>query len=120
VPAVIQHVAVETREADATACVEFFALLGFAEVTPPPSLRDRARWVQRGGTQVHLLYAEAPGVPEKGHVAVVAGDYDGALAALRAAGHEVEDRAEHWGSPRAYARDPAGHLVEVMAFPPSQ
>ena len=40
--------------------------------------------------------------------------------ALRDAGHDVEPRAEHWGSPRAYVRDPAGNLVELMAFPPGE
>jgi catechol 2,3-dioxygenase-like lactoylglutathione lyase family enzyme len=114
----IAHVAVETRPADASACVEFFALLGFAEVTPPPSLRKRARWVQRGSTQVHLLFVEEPDVPPRGHVAVVADGYEATLARLREDGHEVDPRTEHWGSPRAYVRDPAGHLVEVMAFPP--
>ena len=114
----IAHVALETRPADAEACVAFFALLGFVEVAPPPSLRERARWVQAGATQVHLLYRDEPEVPGRGHVAVVAADYDAALERLRAAGHEVDPRAEHWGSPRAYVRDPAGHLVEVMAFAP--
>lgn len=115
----IQHVALETRPADAGACVEFFALLGFAEAEPPPSLRERARWVERGGTQVHLLYNDAPVVPPRGHVAVVADDYDATVAALRDAGHEVDPRREHWSSPRAYVHDPAGHLVELMAFPPN-
>ena len=114
----IQHVALETRREDAAACAAFFGLLGFVEVDPPPSLRDRAVWVQAGGTQVHLLFADAPEVPSHGHVAVVAEDYEAALERLRAAGHEVEPRRPHWGSPRAYARDPAGHLVEIMAFGP--
>jgi len=115
----IQHVAVETRPGDADACAAFFALLGFVEVEPPPTLRDRARWLQRGPTQVHLLYAEDPVVPPRGHLAVVLDDYDAGVAALRQAGHRVEPRAEHWGSPRAYVRDPAGHLVELMAFAPN-
>lgn len=114
----IQHVALETHPSQAGACVEFFSLLGFAEVEPPPSLRERARWVQAAGTQVHLLFVDEPRVPERGHVAVVAEDYPATLGRLRAAGHEVDPRAEHWGSPRAYVRDPAGHLVEVMAFAP--
>ena len=115
----IQHVAVETRPGDADACAAFFSLLGFAEVEPPPTLRDRARWLQLGPTQVHLLYAEDPEVPSRGHLAVVLEVYEGGVAALRQAGHPVEPRAQHWGSPRAYVRDPAGHLVELMAFAPN-
>jgi len=114
----LQHAAIETRPRDADALVEFFALVGFEEVAPPESLRGRTRWVQRDGTQVHLLLTDDPVVPPSGHVAVVAPDYDATLAALRAAGHEVTDRAQHWGAPRAFATAPGGHRVEVMAAPP--
>jgi catechol 2,3-dioxygenase-like lactoylglutathione lyase family enzyme len=114
----IQHVALEVREQDVEACVRFWALLDFEQVDPPPSLATRAAWLQAGETQVHLLFSEAPVVAPEGHVAVVAGDYDATLAALHAAGFEPEPRTQHWGSPRAFVRSPAGHRVEVMAFAP--
>jgi catechol 2,3-dioxygenase-like lactoylglutathione lyase family enzyme len=115
----IQHVALELRREQADECVSFYSLLGFVEVSPPPTLTGRARWLEAGATQVHLLWADRrPVHPARGHVAVVADAYEATLAALRAAGHEVDPRAEHWGSPRAYVRDPAGNLVEVMAFGP--
>jgi catechol 2,3-dioxygenase-like lactoylglutathione lyase family enzyme len=114
----VHHVALETRPADADAVVAFFALLDFDEVPPPPTLTERARWVQRGATQVHVLYVDDPVVPPSAHVAVVVPDYDQTLAALRAAGHSVEHRNPHWGSPRAFAHTPAGHRVELMAFAP--
>jgi catechol 2,3-dioxygenase-like lactoylglutathione lyase family enzyme len=117
-PRVIQHVAVEVSRERAGACAEFWALLGFRRVEPPPSLADRATWVQRGGTQVHLLYADEPVVPPQGHVAVVVDDYGRSFAALRDAGHEPEPRTEHWGAQRCFVHDPAGHRVEVMAAPP--
>ena len=116
----IQHVALELREGDAGAEVAFWALLGFEEVEPPGPLRSRSRWVQRRGTQIHLLFADAPVVAPEGHVAVVVGDdYDGVLARLRAAGFAAEPREEHWGSPRSFVRTPSGHRVEVMARPPT-
>ena len=31
---------------------------------------------------------------------------------------DPQPREEHWGSPRCFVRDPVGHVVEVMAFPP--
>lgn len=118
----LQHVSLETRPADADAEVAFWALLGFSRVDPPGALGGRAAWVQaHDGTQIHMLYASEPVVLPEGHVAVAAPaapGYDATLAALRAAGHEPEPRAEHWGVPRAYVRTPAGHLVEVMAAPP--
>jgi catechol 2,3-dioxygenase-like lactoylglutathione lyase family enzyme len=114
----LQHVAHETRPEDVDAVVAFWALLGFARVEPPPTLRERAVWMQRGGTQVHLLLTGDPVVPPSGHAAVVAEDYGPTIAALRAAGHPVEPRAEHWGAPRAFATDPSGHRVEVMSVAP--
>jgi catechol 2,3-dioxygenase-like lactoylglutathione lyase family enzyme len=118
---VIQHVALETRRADVDAAVAFWGLLGFARVEPPPSLADRATWLQEpGGTQVHLLYAESPVVMPAGHVAVVARDYEAALARLRAGGVAVDERTRHWGAPRSVVVAPGGHRVEVMASAPVQ
>ena len=114
----VQHVALETRPADAGALVAFFVLLGFEEVEPPPTLAERARWVQRGATQIHVLFADNPVVPPAGHVAVVAPDYEATLSALRAAGHPVDERKPHWGSSRSFVTAPGGHRVELMSHPP--
>ena len=114
----IAHVALEVREQDVEACARFWALLGFERVAAPPALAARSTWVQAGTTQIHLLYADEPAIPPEGHVAVVAGDYDATLAALREAGFEPAPRTRYWGSPRAFVHCPAGHRVEVMAFAP--
>ncbi|HEU4655941.1 MAG TPA: VOC family protein [Capillimicrobium sp.] len=118
----IHHVAVETPRAAVDACVAFYGLLGFEPVTPPPGLVDVAAWVERDGQQIHLLYVDGPDdavVPPEGHVAVVCPDYEATVARLRAAGFAFEPRTEHWGSPRCFVSDPAGHRVEVMQFPPA-
>jgi catechol 2,3-dioxygenase-like lactoylglutathione lyase family enzyme len=117
---VLHHVALPIPKALLGACRDFYATLGFAEIAPPEGIVGRAAWLEREGTQVHLAFGEDPADarPSAGHLAVVAPDYETTVGALRAAGHEVEPRAEHWGSPRAFVRDPAGHRVEVMAFPP--
>jgi catechol 2,3-dioxygenase-like lactoylglutathione lyase family enzyme len=115
---VIQHVALEVAPERVSDCIDFYALLGFERVEPPESLRDRAAWVERAGTQVHLLFVDEPRTLTAGHLAVVVEGWEGTLARLGAAGHEVDPRREHWGSPRAYVRDPGGNLVELMAFPP--
>ena len=88
-------------------------------VPPPEPLQGRTRWVQREGLQLHLLFADDPDVPAAGHVAIVERDYEPALARLRAAGFELEARAEHWGASRCFVRAPGGHRVEIMAAPPS-
>ena len=115
----IGHAAIEVREDDVEACLEFWALLGFEHVEAPAALAARATWVQAGPTQVHLLHAREPVVAPEGHVAVVARDYDATLRALRKAGFEPQPRTAHWGSPRAFVRCPAGHRVELMAFAPA-
>ena len=118
VPRVLQHAALETSRADGQASKEFWRLLGFDEVEPPPTLRDRAAWLARDGTQIHLLWSDDPVAPPQGHAAVVVDDYELTLERLREAGHEVEPRREHWGAARAFVRAPGGHRVEVMSAPP--
>lgn len=115
----LQHVALETRPADAEPALAFWALLGFTAVEPPPGLRGRTAWVQRGPSQVHLLFTDDPVAPPAGHAAVVVEDYAATVAALRGAGHAVEPRTEYWGVPRAFVTAPGGHRVEIMAATPA-
>jgi catechol 2,3-dioxygenase-like lactoylglutathione lyase family enzyme len=114
----LQHVTLEVRPEQVEPCVAFWGLLGFARITPPPPLRGRFTWVARAGTQVHLAPVEAPVAAREGHVAVVAEDFEEALGALRGAGFEPRPGSNAWDAPRAFVRDPAGHLVEVMSAPP--
>lgn len=114
----LHHVALETAPADRDPLIAFFGLLGFEEVPPPETLLGRTRWLQRDGRQIHLLFADEPTVPVKGHVAIVEHDYEAALDRLRAAGFDPEPRTEHWGAPRCRVQAPGGHRVEVMAAAP--
>jgi catechol 2,3-dioxygenase-like lactoylglutathione lyase family enzyme len=114
----LHHVGIEVRPADVERSVEFWRLLGFAEVEPPASLAEFT-WLERDETQIHLMPTESPAVPSRGHTAVVATDFDPAVERLRESGFEVEPRREHWGEPRALATAPGGHRVELMAAPPA-
>jgi catechol 2,3-dioxygenase-like lactoylglutathione lyase family enzyme len=114
----IHHVTLETRLEDVEGAVAFWALLGFERVEPPGRLASIAVWVQRAGTQVHLLFDDDPVAPSRGHTAVVADDYDAAVARLERAGFECRPSTPDWGSPRCSVISPGGHRVEVMAFPP--
>jgi catechol 2,3-dioxygenase-like lactoylglutathione lyase family enzyme len=53
-------------------------------------------------------------------VALVVEPYEETLDRLRDAGFSIDPRREHWGSPRAYVRDPASNLVELMAKAPDE
>src|ERR1044072_949329 len=106
----LQHVAIEVATADLERSVELWELLGFERVEPPESLAEFT-WLERGGTQIHLLPTEAPTVPPHAHVAVVVGGFDDAFERIAAAGFEIERRGKHWGAPRAKVIAPGGHVV---------
>ncbi len=113
----LHHVGIEVTPDDVERTVELFQLLGFALVEPPETLREFT-WLEREGTQVHLMPIESPTVPPRGHTAVIVADFERAFAALGEHGFEVERRREHWGAPRASTFTPGGHRVELMAHPP--
>lgn len=106
----IHHVTLESDPSEADAHRRFWPLLGFGEVAPPASLRERALWFERDCTQIHVLWTDAPRTA--GHVAIRVDDLD-ALTEL-----ELEERARHWGERRVYTRAPGGHVVELFETPP--
>jgi catechol 2,3-dioxygenase-like lactoylglutathione lyase family enzyme len=115
---VLHHVSIELPPAEAERMIEFWRLLGFEELEAPERIRRYVRWVEREGTQIHLILTEAATVPALGHPAVVAPDWKDAVNRLRGAGFEFEESERLWGEPRGFAIAPGGHRVEVMAAPP--
>lgn len=114
----LHHVGIEVAPADVEAAVGFFELIGFVRVEPPETLAEFT-WLEREGTQIHLMPTEEPTVPSPGHLAIVAPDFDATIARLREHGFSVEPKREHWGQPRALAIAPGGHRVELMAAAPA-
>ena len=119
----IHHATREIPPSALDSCVEFYGVLGFVPVPVPPGIAGRALWLEHAGTQIHLMPVE-DATPQSGHVAVVVERYEPTVEALRQAGYEVEPRRRFRtrppGPPRSYVRDPAGNLVELMAWPPGQ
>jgi catechol 2,3-dioxygenase-like lactoylglutathione lyase family enzyme len=117
----IHHITREIPPASLDGCIAFYAILGFRQVEVPEGIAGRAVWLQAqtatGAQQVHLMPV-ASASAASGHFALVCPGYEATVQDLREAGHEVEPRRPHWGSPRSYVRDPAGNLVELMARPP--
>ena len=105
------------RPADVESATGFFELLGFEPVEPPPALGEYT-WLEREGTQVHLMPEEEPTVPSTGHMAVVVSDFEATVARLRERGFDVEPKRARWGAARALAIAPGGHRVELMAAAP--
>ena len=114
----LHHVSLEVQTAEIERAVEFWGLLGFVPVGEPEVLGGYVTWLERKGTQIHLIHAEQATVPPLGHAAVAVDDFEATFAALDEGGFEPERHHELWGEPRAFARMPGGHLVELMAAPP--
>lgn len=119
IEAMLQHVGIEVAPADVERSVELWQLLGFGIVEPPESLGE-ITWLERDGTQIHLMPTDSPTVPPRAHTAVVVADFEPTLAKLSESGFAVERRREHWGSPRAIAIAPGGHRIELMRSPPAR
>jgi catechol 2,3-dioxygenase-like lactoylglutathione lyase family enzyme len=114
----LHHVGIELRQEDVERAVELFALLGFERVEPPPALAEGFTWLEREGTQIHLMHEERPTVPPRGHLALVVADFEATLERLREHGFEPWPGREHWGAARFHLLAPGGHRVELMAAAP--
>jgi catechol 2,3-dioxygenase-like lactoylglutathione lyase family enzyme len=115
---VLQHVSIEVPPDAVEGAVGFWSLLGFEPVESPEPLGGYVTWVERAGTQIHLIHTEAATVPQLGHAAVVVEDFQATLDRVAGAGHEVEESRELWGARRAFAIAPGGARVELMESPP--
>ena len=114
----LHHVSLEVPAEEVERSVEFWDLLGFEPIAAPAPIAPFVTWFERDGTQVHLIEVPEPTVPEAGHAAVVAENFQATFDGLAAAGFEVEEARELWGERRAFAHAPGGHLVELMAARP--
>ena len=114
----LQHAGIEIAPAEVDRAVLLFELLGFQRVEPPPSLAEGFTWVEREGTQIHLMHDEEPVVPPRGHVAVHAPDFEAALARLREHDFDPVPHREHGGVPRSVVTLVGGPRIELRAAPP--
>jgi catechol 2,3-dioxygenase-like lactoylglutathione lyase family enzyme len=115
---VLQHASIEIPPDQVGDAVAFWSLVGFERVESPEPLGGYVTWLERFGTQIHLIHTEAATVPVLGHTAIVVEEFEAVLERLAAAGHEVEETRNLWGARRAFAIAPGGHRVELMASPP--
>lgn len=116
----LHHVTLEVSPEDISEDSRFWVLAGFEPVAVPEALGKGYSWFEKAGTQIHLFETDDPMIPRKGHVAVVARDFEETLARLTGGGFESDERRPLWGDRRAKVSTPSGHLVELMAAPPSR
>jgi hypothetical protein len=115
----LHHTGIEIRPAEVERAVVLFELVGFTRVSPPPTLADDFTWVERNGTQIHLMHVDDPTVPPAGHVALIVPDFASALDRLRDAGFDLRPGREHWGAARTNVYLEGGQRIELMAAPPA-
>ena len=116
--AVLHHVALEVAPDDVARVAELWELIGFRRVPAPEAIAEYVTWLERQGTQVHLMRSEAAAVPPLGHPAVVAAELDETLGRLERAGFELEEHRQLWGERRFFVLGPGGLRVELMEAPP--
>jgi catechol 2,3-dioxygenase-like lactoylglutathione lyase family enzyme len=115
---VLQHVSIEVPPAEIDRAIEFWSLVGFERVESPEALGGYVTWLERDGTQVHLIHTDAATAPVLGHAAIVVDGFAATVERVAAAGFEVEESRRLWGARRAFAITPGGHRVELMESPP--
>ena len=59
----LQHVSIEIAPDEVEALVDFWTLLGFERVESPEALGGYVTWLERSGTQIHLIHTEDGTVP---------------------------------------------------------
>ena len=115
----LHHVSLEIHPDEAERLLELLGLIGFERVEAPEEIAEYVDWVEREGTQVHLIRTPEPATQLLGHPAFVAPDYEATVAAVREAGFEFEESRELWGERRGFVTLPGGQKAELMAAPPA-
>lgn len=98
---------------DVPAAVRFYRdVLGLSALDRPDFGMDGA-WLAAGATQVHLSIGTPPAADALQHFAFAVGDLAAVVARLKDAGFDVFEVPHTPGAGhQAFARDPAGNLVE--------
>ena len=117
----LQHVTLEVTPAQVRDCVAFWELLGFTEMEPPPLLRDRFTWVEREGTQIHLVPVDDPIAAREGHVAVSPTTTRPRSRGSPSTGFAVREGSNAWNAARVVRHRPGGppHRGHVEAAAPA-
>ena len=92
--------------------------LGLERIDKSQGTRSAGAWFRAGPVEIHVSIDEHN--PQKApHFGLVVSDFSAALARIREAGCHVEQARPIPGRERCFTRDPAGNLVELIAFEPT-
>jgi glyoxylase I family protein len=116
-PLAVHHVSINVG--DVEEALRFYCgTLGLEQRSDRPDFGFGGAWLDAGGQQVHLIEGTAP--PDHGqHFALLVGDLDHTVAALRAEGLEVSDPRPVGSSRQAFLSDPSGNRIELHEAAPA-
>ncbi len=111
----IDHIQLAMPAGGEDAARHFFSgILGMPELPKPAALQARGGlWFQCGALQLHLGIDPAFQPALNAHPGLIVDALAPMTAALRAAGHPVQDDAPIPGFLRVYTADPFGNLIEL-------
>ena len=119
----LHHVQVSCPPGGEEAARSFWVALGLSEVDKPETLAGRGGCWFRAydatgavSAEVHVGVEPEMTPARKAHPALLVDDLDAVAAALRAAGHPVDDTERHTfpGYVRLHTADPHGNRVELL------
>jgi catechol 2,3-dioxygenase-like lactoylglutathione lyase family enzyme len=107
----LQHASVEVPPNMVEECARFYTgVLGMRRIE---NLAGSAWFSFGDGDHVHLLEG-AGGGASRSHMALLVDDLEATLERARAAGADVRQSDDLWGSQRWFLRDPAGNRIEIF------
>jgi catechol 2,3-dioxygenase-like lactoylglutathione lyase family enzyme len=115
----VDHVSVTTPEELETEVLDFYSTcLSLEPIEKPDGTRDRGGWFRAGPIEVHVTIDDHN--PHRAsHFGIVVSDFRAAVERMREAGCHIEQARSIPGRDRCFTRDPAGNLVEILAYEPS-
>jgi catechol 2,3-dioxygenase-like lactoylglutathione lyase family enzyme len=115
----LDHVNVTTPEELEADVLSFYEdRLGLEPLPKPAGTRSRGGWFRAGAAEIHVSIDEHN--PSKSsHFGLVVTDFEAVIRALREAGQHLEQARPIPGRERFFTRDPAGNLIELIAYAPA-
>lgn len=113
----LDHVQLAMPEgAEPQARIFYGTLLGLTELAKPQELAGRGgAWFQCGGIQVHLGVENGFRPAKKAHPAFLVEQFEELVARLQREGFEVTEDTSLSAVRRAFANDPFGNRIELVA-----
>ena len=112
----LDHVNITTPEELESDVLRFYAeCLGLESLHKPQGTRSKGGWFRAGPAEIHVSIDEHN--PHKAsHFGLVVTDFEAVVRRMREAGQHIEQARPIPGRERFFTRDPAGNLIELIAF----